>query len=337
MSFLCVCGCGCVLIVLGTVVALIWQFSHSKKVVGLVPGPGQIACSSRARWVLSRLSGFQLGFLNYLLVCVDVWMSFVFLSMRPCYTLVTWCSCRQPEGLGAVTWMDVVCCKWVIMDQNLWQWWSLFAAYFTDLNSQYYLLIRRQLMFEIAETYNEMGDLKLSRANRHGDTQSLDNHTIKKINHLCSSSAKWVLICARKDAASLFRVSSFSRVFRSPDISRCSWTLCALLKVSFQSAWKRTCCDRPWRQNSEWRDSTPCWSALCLPFNWTTSTSLWRTTSKTLQCCWVFVVGVEAGQCFNLPHGVQVRGGLLRRPPRGCRCCGDGAGAEHRDGRTAPS
>lgn len=69
-------------------------------------------------------------------------------------------------------------------------------TYFTDLNSQYYLLIRRQLMFEIAETYNEMADLKLSRANRHGDTQSLDNHTIKKINHLCSSSAKWVLICA---------------------------------------------------------------------------------------------------------------------------------------------
>lgn len=59
-----------------------------------------------------------------------------------------------------------------------------------DLNSQYYLLIRRQLMFELAETYNEMLDLKLSRANRQADTQSLDNHTIKKINHLCSSSAK---------------------------------------------------------------------------------------------------------------------------------------------------
>lgn len=65
-----------------------------------------------------------------------------------------------------------------------------FLCQSTDLNSQYYLLIRRQLMFELAETYNEMMDLKLARANRQGDIQSLDNHTIKKINHLCSSSAK---------------------------------------------------------------------------------------------------------------------------------------------------
>uniref|UniRef100_A0A667Y1C7 KIF-binding protein n=1 Tax=Myripristis murdjan TaxID=586833 RepID=A0A667Y1C7_9TELE len=57
-----------------------------------------------------------------------------------------------------------------------------------DLNAQYYLLIRRQLMFELAETYNEMMDLKLSLANRQADTQPLDNHTIKKFNHLCSSS-----------------------------------------------------------------------------------------------------------------------------------------------------
>lgn len=80
---------------------------------------------------------------------------------------------------------------------------TFFFFFFTDLNSQYYLFIRRQLMFEIAETYNEMADLKLSRANRHGDTQSLDNHTIKKINHLCSSSAKWVLIAVRKEVVSL--------------------------------------------------------------------------------------------------------------------------------------
>ncbi|XP_029901685.1 KIF-binding protein [Myripristis murdjan] len=60
-----------------------------------------------------------------------------------------------------------------------------------DLNAQYYLLIRRQLMFELAETYNEMMDLKLSLANRQADTQPLDNHTIKKFNHLCSSSAKY--------------------------------------------------------------------------------------------------------------------------------------------------
>lgn len=60
----------------------------------------------------------------------------------------------------------------------------------TELNSQYYLMIRRQLMFELAETYNEMMDLKLTLANRQADTQSLDNHTIKKFNHLCSASAK---------------------------------------------------------------------------------------------------------------------------------------------------
>ncbi|KAM9409233.1 KIF-binding protein [Pholidichthys leucotaenia] len=60
-----------------------------------------------------------------------------------------------------------------------------------DLNSQYYLMIRRQLMFELAETYNEMMDLKLTLANRQADTQGLDNHTIKKFNSLCASSAKY--------------------------------------------------------------------------------------------------------------------------------------------------
>ncbi|XP_054627262.1 KIF-binding protein [Dunckerocampus dactyliophorus] len=60
-----------------------------------------------------------------------------------------------------------------------------------ELNAQYYLMVRRQLMFELAETYNEMMDLKLTLANRQADTQSLDNHTIKKFNHLCSASAKY--------------------------------------------------------------------------------------------------------------------------------------------------
>lgn len=63
-------------------------------------------------------------------------------------------------------------------------------SFSVDLNGQYYLMIRRQLMFELAETYNEMMDLKLALANRQADTQSLDNHTIKKFNHLCSASAK---------------------------------------------------------------------------------------------------------------------------------------------------
>ncbi|XP_059213595.1 KIF-binding protein [Centropristis striata] len=60
-----------------------------------------------------------------------------------------------------------------------------------DLNSRYYLMIRRQMMFELAEIYNEMMDLKLTLANRQADTQSLDSHTIKKFNHLCSASAKY--------------------------------------------------------------------------------------------------------------------------------------------------
>lgn len=47
-------------------------------------------------------------------------------------------------------------------------------------------------MFELAEIYNEMMDLKMIRANTQADTQSLDKHSIKKINHLCSSAAKWV-------------------------------------------------------------------------------------------------------------------------------------------------
>ncbi|KAG7482523.1 KIF1-binding protein [Solea senegalensis] len=60
-----------------------------------------------------------------------------------------------------------------------------------DLNSQYYLMIRRQMMFELAETYSEMMDLKLTLANRQADAQSLDSHTIKKFNHLCSASVKY--------------------------------------------------------------------------------------------------------------------------------------------------
>lgn len=60
----------------------------------------------------------------------------------------------------------------------------------TDLNAQYYLMIRRQMMFELAEIYNEMMDLKLTLANRQADSETLDNHTIKKFNHLCSASAK---------------------------------------------------------------------------------------------------------------------------------------------------
>lgn len=60
----------------------------------------------------------------------------------------------------------------------------------TELNSQYYLMIRRQMMFELAETYEEMMNLKMTRANTQADAQALDKHSIKKINHLCSSAVK---------------------------------------------------------------------------------------------------------------------------------------------------
>ncbi|KAJ3593435.1 hypothetical protein NHX12_005770 [Muraenolepis orangiensis] len=60
-----------------------------------------------------------------------------------------------------------------------------------ELNAQYYLMIRRQLMFELAETYNEMMDLKLTLANRQADSETLDSHSIKKFNHLCAASAKF--------------------------------------------------------------------------------------------------------------------------------------------------
>ncbi|XP_039593560.1 KIF-binding protein [Polypterus senegalus] len=54
-----------------------------------------------------------------------------------------------------------------------------------DLNPQYYLLICRQLQFELGDTYFEMMDLKIALANKQ---ESLDSHTIKKINHLIYSS-----------------------------------------------------------------------------------------------------------------------------------------------------
>lgn len=57
-----------------------------------------------------------------------------------------------------------------------------------DLNAQYYLLICRQLQFELAETYYEMMDLKLSVADKQDQP---DVHTIKKFNLLCSSSTKY--------------------------------------------------------------------------------------------------------------------------------------------------
>ncbi|KAM6977450.1 KIF-binding protein [Aplochiton taeniatus] len=57
-----------------------------------------------------------------------------------------------------------------------------------DLNAQYYLLVCRQLQFELAEIFNDMMDLKLAVANRQ---EELESHTIKKFNLLCASSTKY--------------------------------------------------------------------------------------------------------------------------------------------------
>lgn len=57
-----------------------------------------------------------------------------------------------------------------------------------DLNARFYLLIHRQLQFELAETFYEMMDLKLTVANRQ---EQLDGHALKKFNQLCSASISY--------------------------------------------------------------------------------------------------------------------------------------------------
>ncbi|XP_072534499.1 KIF-binding protein [Salminus brasiliensis] len=57
-----------------------------------------------------------------------------------------------------------------------------------DLNAQYYLLICRQLQFELADTFYEMMSLKLAVAEKQDQP---DAHIIKKFNHLCTSSIKY--------------------------------------------------------------------------------------------------------------------------------------------------
>ncbi|KAM8924857.1 KIF-binding protein [Pelodytes ibericus] len=53
-----------------------------------------------------------------------------------------------------------------------------------ELNPQYYLLICRQLQFELADTFYEMMDLKVAIGNK---LEEMDSHTIKKINILAQS------------------------------------------------------------------------------------------------------------------------------------------------------
>lgn len=58
-----------------------------------------------------------------------------------------------------------------------------------ELNPQHFLIICRQLTFEIAETYNEMAQLK--KAILEENPQKFSANTVKKINHLILQSIKY--------------------------------------------------------------------------------------------------------------------------------------------------
>ena len=55
-----------------------------------------------------------------------------------------------------------------------------------ELNTQFYMMVCRQLMFEIAETYSHMLDLKLAIIEEAGTPPN--PHAVKKINSLCEQS-----------------------------------------------------------------------------------------------------------------------------------------------------
>ncbi|XP_057592475.1 KIF-binding protein isoform X1 [Hippopotamus amphibius kiboko] len=57
-----------------------------------------------------------------------------------------------------------------------------------DLNPQYYLLVNRQIQFEIAHAYYDMMDLKVAIADKLRDP---DSHIVKKINSLNKSALKY--------------------------------------------------------------------------------------------------------------------------------------------------
>nr|XP_039249060.1 KIF-binding protein-like [Styela clava] len=63
---------------------------------------------------------------------------------------------------------------------------DLLTQVLNEINPQFFLLICRQLQFEIGEIYGAMLDLKIAIANE--STQTPTHHAIKKINLLCRSS-----------------------------------------------------------------------------------------------------------------------------------------------------
>ena len=58
-----------------------------------------------------------------------------------------------------------------------------------ELNPQHYLLVCRQLMFEIAEAYSDMADLKIAIVDESGGHPNA--HAVKKINTLINQSIKF--------------------------------------------------------------------------------------------------------------------------------------------------
>lgn len=65
---------------------------------------------------------------------------------------------------------------------------DMLLATLNEINPQYYLLVCRQLIYELAETYSAMMDLKLSTIELQGMQPT--PHTIKKINSLAQQSIK---------------------------------------------------------------------------------------------------------------------------------------------------
>lgn len=67
---------------------------------------------------------------------------------------------------------------------------DLLSEVLCELNPQHYLQICRQLMFESAEAYSEMVDLKIGLMNENADSLP-SPHAIKKVNHLINQSIKF--------------------------------------------------------------------------------------------------------------------------------------------------
>lgn len=66
---------------------------------------------------------------------------------------------------------------------------DMLSEVLVELNPQHYLLVCRQLMFEIAEAYSDMVDLKMAIAEESGGPPSV--HAVKKINMLINQSIKF--------------------------------------------------------------------------------------------------------------------------------------------------